>query len=503
MSFLDSETNHLLLSKIATSSRHGENSHYFDGWKAYDSDPYHPTENPNGVIQMGLAENQLCFELIKEWIMENPEASICTSEGVNEFRDVAIFQDYHGFSRFRNAIAKFMGRVRGDRVMFDPDRIVMSGGATGANESIMFCLADPGDAFLIPSPYYPGFDRDLGWRTGVQLIPVSCDSSNDFKITRDCLEAALKHAQKSNINVKGLIMANPSNPLGTVMDRDTLEDTVAFVSERRIHLVCDEIYAATTFSSPAFLSVAEVVESSVRLKCNRDLIHIVCSLSKDMGLPGFRVGVIYSYNDAVVNTARKMSSFGLVSTQTQHMLAAMLSDDRFVHRFLVEVPKRLANRHQLFTEGIAKLGISCLKSNAGLFVWMDLKHLLEEPTLKGELSLWRLIIDDVKINVSPGSSFHCSEPGWFRVCFVNMDDETMEVALRRIEAFVSREREKENVVEKKRSWRRNLRLSKIRGNCPVATYAPPLIHQLATPHSSKQEPELFGSIMERHWRLSS
>jgi len=50
---------HQLLSKIATNDKHGENSPYFDGWKAYDSNPFHPTKNPQGVIQMGLAENQV------------------------------------------------------------------------------------------------------------------------------------------------------------------------------------------------------------------------------------------------------------------------------------------------------------------------------------------------------------------------------------------------------------------------------------------------------------
>ena len=48
-----------LLSKIATNDRHGENSPYFDGWKAYDGNPFHPTQNRDGVIQMGLAENQV------------------------------------------------------------------------------------------------------------------------------------------------------------------------------------------------------------------------------------------------------------------------------------------------------------------------------------------------------------------------------------------------------------------------------------------------------------
>lgn len=44
---------------------------------------------------------QLCFDLIQEWILKNPRASICTSEGVNDFKDMAIFQDYHGLPEFR------------------------------------------------------------------------------------------------------------------------------------------------------------------------------------------------------------------------------------------------------------------------------------------------------------------------------------------------------------------------------------------------------------------
>lgn len=61
---VSSEQSRLLLSKIANSDRHGENSPYFDGWKAYDRDPFHPTNNPRGVIQMGLAENQVGIKFL-------------------------------------------------------------------------------------------------------------------------------------------------------------------------------------------------------------------------------------------------------------------------------------------------------------------------------------------------------------------------------------------------------------------------------------------------------
>ncbi|XP_009626433.1 1-aminocyclopropane-1-carboxylate synthase [Nicotiana tabacum] len=449
--------NKKLLSKIATSDGHGENSAYFDGWKAYENDPFHLTQNPNGVIQMGLAENQLCFDLIQEWVVNNPNASICTAEGAQDFKDIAIFQDYHGLPEFRKAVSRFMEKVRGDRVIFDSDRIVMSGGATGAHETLAFCLADPGDAFLVPTPYYPGFDRDLRWRTGVQLFPVVCESSNNFKVTKEALESAYEKAQESNIRVKGLLINNPSNPLGTVLDRETLKDILRFINDKNIHLVCDEIYAATVFSQPDFISISEVMQEVNG--CNENLVHVVYSLSKDLGFPGFRVGIIYSYNDVVVNCARKMSSFGLVSTQTQFLIASMLSDEIFVENFIAKSSVRLSQRHGLFTKGLAQVGISTLKSNGGLFFWMDLRRLLKESTFEAELDLWHIIINEVKLNVSPGVSFHCSEPGWFRVCFANMDDETMRVALRRIRHFVLQRKGLIEVATKKQCRRSKLEIS--------------------------------------------
>lgn len=243
------------------------------------------------------------------------------------------------------------------------------------------------------------------------------------------------------------------------MDRDTLKSVVSFINDKSIHLICDEIYAGTVFGEPGFTSIAEIVEEDddIKQKCNLDLIHIVYSLSKDLGVPGFRVGIIYSYNDAVVNCARKMSSFGLVSTQTQHLLASMLSDDGFVDRFLTESTKRLAQRYRVFTRGLAQVGIKCLQSNAGLFLWMDLRRLLKKQTWEAEMELWRTIIYEVKINVSPGSSFHCDEPGWFRVCYANMDDLAVEVALKRIRSFVHQNMEA-MVPAKRLCWQSSLKL---------------------------------------------
>lgn len=55
------------------------------------------------------------------------------------------------------ALVEFMSEVRGNKVTFDPSNLVLSAGATSANETLMFCLAEPGEAFLLPTPYYPGY----------------------------------------------------------------------------------------------------------------------------------------------------------------------------------------------------------------------------------------------------------------------------------------------------------------------------------------------------------
>lgn len=272
---------------------------------------------------------------------------------------------------------------------------------------------------------------------------MHCTSGNGFRLTRAALDDAYRRAQKLRLRVKGVLITNPSNPLGTTSPRADLEMLVDFVAAKGIHLVSDEIYSGTVFADPGFVSVLEVVaaraatDDGVGVGPLSDRVHVVYSLSKDLGLPGFRVGVVYSYNDAVVTAARRMSSFTLVSSQTQKTLAAMLSDAGFADAYVRTNRDRLRARHDHVVAGLARAGVPCLRGNAGLFVWMDMRRLLgEATTVAGELRLWDRMLREAKLNISPGSSCHCSEPGWFRVCFANMSLDTLDVALARMSRFV-------------------------------------------------------------------
>ncbi|KAH7847306.1 hypothetical protein Vadar_024477 [Vaccinium darrowii] len=427
-----------LLSRKATCNSHGQDSSYFLGWQEYEKNPYDEIKNPNGIIQMGLAENQLSFDLLESWLENNPDVAGFKRNGQSIFRELALFQDYHGLPDFKKALAEFMSQIRDNKVSFNPAKLVLAAGATSANEILMFCLAEPGDAFLLPTPYYPGFDRDLKWRTEVDIVPIHCHSKNNFRITESALEEAYQSAQKQNLRVKGVLVTNPSNPLGTTLTRNEINLLLTFITTKQIHLISDEIYSGTVFSSPDFVSVMEILtEKKYSMNtevCNR--VHIVYSLSKDLGLPGFRVGAIYSNDDVVVAAATKMSSFGLVSSQTQYLLSEMLSDKKFCKYYLSQNQKRLQQQQKMLISGLQAAEISCLKSNAGLFCWVDMSHLLGSKTFDAEIDLWKKIVYDVGLNISPGSSCHCSEPGWFRVCFANMSAATLNIAIQRLKSFV-------------------------------------------------------------------
>ncbi|KAG4162367.1 hypothetical protein ERO13_D01G112000v2 [Gossypium hirsutum] len=357
-----------MLSSKASCNSHGEDSSYFLGWQLYDNNPFHGVVNPTGIIQMGLAENQLSFDLVESWLRKNPDAMGLKKDGESVFRELALFQDYHGLPAFKNELVEYMAKIRGNKVTFDPNNLVLAAGATSANETLIFCLFDPGQAILLPTPYYPGFNRDLKWRTGVEIVPS---------------------AQTLNLKVKGVLITNPSNPLGTTMTREELNHLITFAIAKNIHIISDEVFAGTVFDSP--------------------------------GLPGFRVGMIYSNNETVVSAATRMSSFGLVSSQTQYLLSNMLANKKFTSKYMKDNQKRLKRKREMLVSGLRTSGMECLKSNAGLFCW-----------------LWKTILYEVGLNMTAGESCHCSEPGWFRVCFASMSQATLQIAMRRLRDFSER-----------------------------------------------------------------
>lgn len=405
------------------------------GHRRFIDDPYHPTSNPDGVIQLGLADNQLSLNLVWDWLERNVNASLL--KGRNEDLGVCgmkTYLQYDGLMDLKIVIADFMGQVVQGSVSFSPSQMVLTSGAASAIETLCFCLADPGHAVLVPSPYDPEYDMNVKWRTGVDVIPVPCRSTDNFNISVAALERAYNQAKKRGVKVRAVLISNPSNPVGNLLKRETLYDLLEFITEKNIHLISDELLVGSVDKeNGACSNISKILEAE---DFDKSRVHIIYRLSEDLSLPHIQVGVIYSLNDTILAAAAKFARFSSISVFSQRVLVTMLSDKRFISEFLHLSRARLINMHLLFAQGLKGLNIDCVNDGRGFGCWVDLSKFLRSYSVKGELEMWEKLLDAAKVNTTPGSSCRCIEPGWFRLCFAALSESDVDVVMGRIRRVI-------------------------------------------------------------------
>ncbi|KAK8946191.1 putative aminotransferase ACS12 [Platanthera guangdongensis] len=401
------------------------------GHRRFVDDPYHPTSNPDGVIQLGLGNNQLLLDLVRDWLERNVNASLL--KGRNEdmgLGGMETYLQYDGLMDLKIAVADFMGQVLQGSVSFSPSQMVLTAGAASAIETLCFCLADPGQAILVPSPYDSEYEMNIKWRTSVDVIAVPCRSTDSFNISVAAIERAYNQAKKRGVKVRAILFSNPSNPVGNLLKRETLYDLLEFITEKNIHLIFDELLVGSVHEeNNTCMNIAKILDAE---DFDKSRVHMIYRLSEDLSLPHIHVGVIYSLNDSILASAAKFARFSSISVLSQRVLVTMLSDKRFILEFLHLSRARLINMHRLFARGFKDLNIDCVNGDGGFRCWVDLSKFLRSYSVKGELEMWEKLLDSAKVNMMPGSSCRCIEPGWFRLCFAALSENDVDVVMGRI-----------------------------------------------------------------------
>lgn len=308
-----------------------------------------------------------------------------------------------GLPQVRQALADYLTREH--QVPFQANHVVLTCGAAGALNVVMKALLDPGDEVLVPTPHFVeyGFYAD---NHGGLLRTVR--TREDFQLDLDAIGANI------GLKTKIVLINSPNNPTGQIYDPaslDKLGEILVAGSARvghAIYLVADEPYRKIVYDGATVPSLFQSYRNSI----------VVTSYSKDLSIPGERIGYAAVHPDAddgsqlldAMTLANRILGFVNAPALMQWLIKDLL--DECID---TEIYKRKRDR---LVDALRTTGYQC-SAPPGAF------YLFPRTPIADDVGFVRLLQEE-KILVVPGSGF--GGPGHFRIAYC-VDDATIEGAL--------------------------------------------------------------------------
>jgi len=160
-----------------------------------------------------------------------------------------------------------------------PDEIVTTHGAAGANHHLFYSLIEPGDRVISVMPTYQQL-YSIPASLGAEVLPLVLRSENDWLPDTDELRSMAAGG------VKMICINNPNNPTGALMDEALLREIVEIARGAGAYLMCDEVYRHLTQEDGWSPSVADLYEKGIS----------VSGMSKVFSMAGLRLGWIATHD---------------------------------------------------------------------------------------------------------------------------------------------------------------------------------------------------------------
>ncbi|KAK3935798.1 putative 1-aminocyclopropane-1-carboxylate synthase [Diplogelasinospora grovesii] len=414
--------------------------------------PWTP-DNPDGLVLLGVAENALMHREVAEFIEKHMK--------VDPIKHLTYGSGPRGSPRLRKALAKFLDNYLLPCEDTRPEDLIILQGVSGVLDSLTWAVCDDGEGVIIPRPFYTGFQVHFRSRARATIVPASFqdipgyqDFDDIFRpdFVRKAFENALRRAQDEGVRVRAVCISNPHNPLGRCYPVDTLIEILNFCGRHDLHLFSDEIYANSVFQNhdaPGWTPFTSMLSLSDRI--DPKLLHVGYGASKDWCANGLRIGALHTRNKGMQRAIADNSSLTWSPYIVQDLWAAMLEDEDFTSSFLKKNRTLLAEQHAIAARFLDRKRIPYYRnSNAGVFIWIDLRHFLYKPSppANGETETRRLKQSDADtykqremeivdrclqngVSIAHGSDYYTETLGWFRLVFT-CPKEGLEVGLERI-----------------------------------------------------------------------
>jgi len=308
-----------------------------------------------------------------------------------------------GYPETREAVAAQLSMEIG--IKFTLKEIIMTCGAAGALNVVLKTVLNPGDEVIIFTPYFLEYANYIDNHGGVvRVLP----SDEQFIPRLDVLESAI------GPQTKAVIINSPNNPTGIVYSEDFLHKLGEVLGKKeaqhgtQIYLISDEAYRKIIYDGLKFPSPLHHHSQSI----------IVTSHSKDLALPGERIGYIAVHPDC--SQREELVDCLIFCNRTLGYVnapALMQHLVRHLQQATVSIAGYQRNRDFLYNN-LVKMGYSVIRPQ-GAFYMFPKSPLEDDVTLVKELQNWKVL-------TVPGRGFGL--PGYFRIAFC-VDEQTLEGSL--------------------------------------------------------------------------
>ena len=294
-----------------------------------------------------------------------------------------------GDSRLIQSMVEYYKRKN---IFVQPENIQITTGGSEALIFAMICISDVGEEIIVFEPFYTNYNS-FARMADINLVPIPTKAENGYHLPE---KKAIE--KKITSKTRGILLATPNNPTGTVFTKPEMETIAELVKKHDLFFLSDEVYREFIYEG--------VHTSIMHIEGIEDRAILLDSISKRYSACGARIGCLVSKNKEITDTALKLGQSRLCSPSIEQygaIGALGLPEDYFLA--MADEYKR--RRDTCYAELMKIPGVFCQKPSGAFYIMAKFPVMAIE-----DFARWRLSdcsLDGATTMIAPGPGFYASK----------------------------------------------------------------------------------------------
>ena len=308
----------------------------------------------------------------------------------------------------------FLGGVAGLYENLQPNQVIPTHGAVGANNMVITTLIEAGDNMISVMPTYQQH-YSIPESIGAEVRILQLRPENEFLPDIEELKSLVDE------NTKMITFNNPDNPTGSWIPRESMEEMIEVARSVGAYVLCDEVYRGISEDGSYMHSVVDLYEKGIS----------VGSMSKIFSLAGLRLGWIATRDEEALHMIHERRDYDTISCGRLDDMLASLALEKKEKIFERNRNILLKNRAILDAWVTETPGVHYVRPVAGTtaLVYYD----LDMPSY----DLCVRLIKEKGLLFTPGSAFEME--GAVRIGYA-FDSKTLKEGLEKFSEFLEENR---------------------------------------------------------------